>query len=180
MKKNNHSKSKKKQAKPLTWYQLNCHLGSWNENKTSDRCIEELCVKITEHFKDKSNIQFVKFINSLGISYNIFLAWTKKHPNLAEVYQLTMEQIGEEREKLAMFKQYNTDPKTIHFTLQHYNPIWKKSIEEERDFRLQVEKNNKLLEELAKQIAHQEISVDNLSDQEDDAKTTDRDTAETE
>lgn len=138
VKKANPTAKKKKTPKKLTWFETYKFMNSWNLRKVSDTFLDKLCEEMMNHFENRNNICVIRFLSDKGIVYQSFLNWTERHSNLKEVYTLVKQRIGSKREELAVRREENCDPKTLHYTLRHYNPYWKSCFEEESSLKLKA------------------------------------------
>ena len=100
-------------------------MNSWNEKTVSDTFLEKLCEQMLNHFENTKSICLISWLTDRGIIFQSFLNWTKRHKNLKVAYELVKQKIGCRREKLAIWKKYNTNYGTIISTLRFYHPVWK-------------------------------------------------------
>jgi len=128
--------SKKKNIKEPTWYEKFKFISSWRVNAASDSFIEKLIEEMFTYFENPKNISLMKFLSSKGIIFDVFNDWTKSHKNLKEAYTMVMQEIGTRREELATRKEHNCNPQTLHYTMRHYNPMWRKSFDQESALKL--------------------------------------------
>ncbi len=103
--------------------------------------LEKLIKDIKKWSYKGSSFSLKDFYHEWGISSSTFHNYKDRHPELKEAFVLVKEIIGSRREKLAMFKKYECNEKTIHRTLHLYDPDWKKVSEEEEEFKLSLTKD---------------------------------------
>ena len=133
-----------KQAKAPCWYDTFKFMNSWSEGKVSDTFIEKLCGELAEHFVNPKNICVYEFTSDRGMNFDHFKELTKRYKKLGSLYQVILQRIGSKREKLAIFKDYNCNPNSLHYTMRHYHPFWRLSFDEEANLKIKAADNSKL------------------------------------
>ena len=130
--------TKKKTTKKPTWYEKWKFVNTWQRKKPTEVFIERLIEEMFTHFENPKHISVTKFLSERGIIFDVFNDWTHKYENLKEAYTIIMQHIGSYREELAMRKEHNCNPQTLHYTMRHYSPMWRKSFTEESDLKLKA------------------------------------------
>ena len=103
--------------------------------------LEKLIKDIKKWSYKGTSFSLKDFYHEWGIPSATFHEYKNRHPKLKEAFLLVKEIIGSRREKLAMFKKYECNEKTIHRTLHLYDPDWKQVNEEEKEFKLALSRD---------------------------------------
>jgi len=141
----NHTKKRKKSPKQLSWYDKYKFLNTW-KRQVSPAFIEKLTQELVEHIQDPTVTKIGPFIRERGMNWEMFLSFVNKNKNLKEAYHYVIEEIGDRREDMSVYKKYNCNPQSLNFTLRHYHPFWRKTHDEEDA--VKTNENTKLIEAL--------------------------------
>ena len=133
--------TKNKIAKTRTEYNKARDVLSWRTCGLDKTFVERLCDELYEWGKRRTSINLLDFYHSWGMPKQTFHDYMNKHADIKFIHEIVKEMIGSRREKLAMFKKYECNEKTIHRTLHLYHPDWKQVNEEEKDFKLSLSKD---------------------------------------
>ena len=128
-------------AKTRTGYNEARDALSWRSCGLDKTFVERLCDELYEWGKRGTSISLLDFYHSWGMPKQTFHDYMNKHADIKFIHEIVKEMIGSRREKLAMFKKYECNEKTIHRTLHLYHPDWMQVNEEEKDFKLSLSKD---------------------------------------
>jgi len=97
-------------------------LNNFTNNRTiTDSFIDELCDKLLEFASSSDGSKgFIRFLYSLGISYDSFKHWLVRYPQLQEVYQQAKLLVGEALQENALKRSY--DVGLSRFILYNLDP----------------------------------------------------------
>lgn len=134
-------KSTKKTSKEILWakgcspYEKLRQSISWRKCGLGPKYIKAIAQEYLEWGEKPTSIEPIEFRQQFGIPKRTFDKLKQDHEILREAHEYVKELIGMRRERLAMYKKYECDPKTIARTLHIYHPAWTKTLEDERNFR---------------------------------------------
>ncbi len=134
MKKTSHNSTRdKKKAKDFPLFMTpKTILETWREIDKGEKWVENLCQHQLEWRLKETSIDFIDFYTQYGLSHKTYHNYRKRYDMLKATHEITKEIIGARREKLALYRKYNCDPKTVHMTLRKYHPVWEEVYEENK------------------------------------------------
>lgn len=116
---------------------------SWRNHDPGTKFIEAMCEDYLEWAQKPDSTDLLDFRHSYGIPSRTFADQMKKYDKLRDTHEFVREILGSRRQKMAMYKKYECDPKTIHRTLHIYHPDWRQAVQEENDFRASMSAQEK-------------------------------------
>lgn len=116
---------------------------SWRNYDPGTTFIEAMCEDYLDWAQKPDSTDLVDFRHSYGIPSKTFYDQMNKYEKLKDTHEFVKEIIGSRRQKMAMYKKYECDPKTIHRTLHLYHPSWKKAVQEENEFKASMSAQEK-------------------------------------
>jgi hypothetical protein len=116
---------------------------SWRKHDPGPKFIEAMCQDYLEWSQRLDSTDLLDFRHSYGIPSKTFDDQMKKYEKLKDTHEFVREVVGSRRQKMAMYKKYECDPKTIHRTLHIYHPSWRQAVREENEFRASMSEKEK-------------------------------------
>lgn len=116
---------------------------TWREKGFGESFIEAICDKYLEWAERTDAITPAEFRHQFGIPKQTFKQWKERYATLAAVDEIVREKIGCRREKLAIYKDNDCDPRTLHRTLHLYHPDWSEVVEHEEALRRELNAKEK-------------------------------------
>lgn len=116
---------------------------SWRKHDPGPKFIDAMCKDYLEWSQKPDSTDLLDFRHSYGIPSKTFDDQMKKYENLKDTHEFVREILGSRRQKMAMYKKYECDPKTIHRTLYIYHPDWKQAVQDENAFKASLSEKEK-------------------------------------
>lgn len=142
---------------------------AWRTYNPSEKFVDALAQDLYDWAQLEESLDFLDFYHKVGIPRSTCQDWVKRYHNLKAVHEEVKEIIGARRQRLAIFKKYETNPNVLMMTLRKYHPDWQEAFEEEAA--LKREQGENALLELLKNtsIAVPELKRESNDDEEDHA-----------
>jgi hypothetical protein len=116
---------------------------SWRQRDPGPKFIAAMCEDYLEWSQKPDSTDLLDFRHEYGIPRRTFDDQMKKYEDLKDTHEFVKEIIGSRRQKMAMYKKYECDPKTLHQTLHFYHPDWRAAVDEERAFKASLSEKEK-------------------------------------
>ena len=126
-----HSRENKYADKSESYYEKYLRATSWREMPPSPAMMERLTADMMEYVANPNTVKLRPFFLERFLREQLVVELCQRFPDFAAAYETAKQIIGERREDLAVYKEYETNPQAILPTLRHYSPDWRKTQNEQ-------------------------------------------------
>lgn len=158
----NNSRETKYSGKSESYYEKYLRATSWREIPPSKAMVEMLTRDMMEHVANPSVNKLRPFFLKRFLREQLVVELAQRFPEFAAAYETAKQIIGERREDLAVYKEFNTNPQAILPTLRHYSPDWRKTQDEQEQHEEKVGARVVVLEKFAdEEVTYEELEAAN-------------------